>query len=125
MLQPLFGQWFRNVHVSIWVVAAVFSALHMQFFGFIPRLVLGGLFGYLYFWSRTIWVPVLAHFINNLIAVGFAFWIAVQGQDKFSGSPVFTSWLTLVFSGIVVFLVLKAIRKKFQKALPTSMEETQ
>ncbi len=125
VLQPLFGQWFRNVHVSIWVVAAIFSAIHMQFFGFIPRLVLGGLFGYLYFWSRTIWVPVLAHFINNLIAVGFAFWIAVQGQDKFSGSPVFTSWLTLVFSGIVVFLVLKAIRKKFQKALPTSMEETQ
>ncbi|UII34321.1 CPBP family intramembrane metalloprotease [Fulvivirga ulvae] len=55
----------RNIHVAIWVSAILFSAIHMQFFGFVPRLLLGALFGYLYYWSGNLWVPVTAHFINN------------------------------------------------------------
>ena len=54
-----------NVHLAIWITAFFFSAFHMQFYGFIPRLLLGGLFGYLYIWSGSIIVPMLAHFVNN------------------------------------------------------------
>lgn len=55
----------QNIHLAIWVSAILFSAIHMQFFGFVPRMLLGALFGYLYFWSGNFWVPVVAHFANN------------------------------------------------------------
>jgi membrane protease YdiL (CAAX protease family) len=41
----------------------------MQFYGFFPRFALGVLLGYMYLWSGTLWLPILAHFINNAGAV--------------------------------------------------------
>jgi membrane protease YdiL (CAAX protease family) len=55
----------RNIHIAIWVSAFLFSAIHIQFFGFLPRLLLGALFGYLYYWSGNLLVPMIAHFFNN------------------------------------------------------------
>ncbi len=54
-----------NPHAAIWIAALVFSAIHVQFFGFFPRLLLGALFGYLYHWSGNLWYPIFAHFVNN------------------------------------------------------------
>lgn len=56
---------FNNIHAAIWVSAFLFSAIHMQFFGFVPRMLLGALFGYLYFWSGNLAIPIIAHFFNN------------------------------------------------------------
>ena len=58
-----------NKHVSIIFVAFVFSAFHMQFFGFLPRLLLGIWFGYLVVWTRSLWVPIIAHALNNSLVV--------------------------------------------------------
>jgi uncharacterized protein len=58
-----------NIHVAVWVAAILFSAIHFQFFGFVPRMMLGALFGYLYYWSGSLWVPILAHFVNNGLSV--------------------------------------------------------
>lgn len=69
VLQRLFEKWFGNHHVAILITAVLFSALHMQFYGFIPRMVLGILLGYLLVWSGSILIPMLAHFINNALAV--------------------------------------------------------
>ncbi len=57
--------------VAVWLAAIVFSAVHFQFYGFIPRMFLGALFGYLLIWSKSMWLPILAHFVNNYIAVQF------------------------------------------------------
>lgn len=65
MLQPRIIALSGNPHVGIWVTAFLFSAIHMQFFGLIPRMVLGALFGYYYFWSGRIVLPMLAHVLNN------------------------------------------------------------
>jgi membrane protease YdiL (CAAX protease family) len=59
----------RNIHVSIWIAAILFSAIHLQFYGFIPRMLLGALFGYLYYWSGSLNMAILAHFINNAMSV--------------------------------------------------------
>lgn len=58
-----------NIHVSIWVVAFFFSLFHFQFFGFFPRLLLGAFFGYLLWWSGSLWIPVIAHALNNSMVV--------------------------------------------------------
>lgn len=54
-----------NIHVAIWITGILFGVIHMQFYGVVPRIILGVIFGYLYYWSGTLWVPILAHFINN------------------------------------------------------------
>lgn len=78
ILQRNFLRWFKNPHVAIWVTAIIFGAIHVQFFGFVPRTVLGAIFGYLYYWSGNFWVPVAAHFVNN----GFTVLLLYLQQNK-------------------------------------------
>lgn len=61
----------NNMIFGIWSAAFIFSAIHLQFYGFFPRLLLGAFFGYLLYWSGNLWLPILAHFINNVTAVLF------------------------------------------------------
>lgn len=68
-LQRILGKWLRSYHAVIWTAAFLFSAFHLQFYGFIPRLLLGAYFGYLLYWSNNIWLPVVAHFFNNMCGV--------------------------------------------------------
>jgi len=58
-----------NPHVGIWLAAAFFSAFHFQFFGFFPRLLIGVVLGYFYFWSGNLWIPIVLHFLNNGLQV--------------------------------------------------------
>ena len=58
-----------NSHLSIWLTAIIFSAIHMQFYGFVPRMLMGALFGYMLVWTGSLWVPMLMHFVNNGMAV--------------------------------------------------------
>jgi membrane protease YdiL (CAAX protease family) len=68
-IQTIFIKWTNNRHAAVWITAALFSAFHMEFFGFLPRLLLGVLFGYFVVWSGSIWPAVWAHFLNNGTAV--------------------------------------------------------
>jgi membrane protease YdiL (CAAX protease family) len=65
LLQNIFRKLLRNPHVAVWLAAILFGALHFQFYGLVPRIFLGALFGYLYLWSGNLLVPIFAHFINN------------------------------------------------------------
>lgn len=69
VIQKIFIRMTRNHHWGIWIAAILFSAMHMQFYGFLPRTVLGAMFGYLLVWTGSMWVPILAHFVNNTMGV--------------------------------------------------------
>jgi len=69
MIQQELWRGSRNIHLAIWTSAFIFSAIHVQFFGFVPRLLLGALFGYLYYWSGNLLIPMFSHFFNNAFAV--------------------------------------------------------
>lgn len=69
VIQRIFTNMTRNHHWGIWISAFLFSALHMQFYGFVPRVLLGAVFGYMLVWSGSMWLPILGHFLNNAIAV--------------------------------------------------------
>ena len=62
-----------NYHTAIWVSAFVFSAIHFQFYGFIPRMLIGAALGYLYYYTGSLWASIVAHFTNNALAVVTAF----------------------------------------------------
>lgn len=67
-LQPILQQQLRNPHAGVWVSALLFSAIHGQWLGFVPRCLLGALFGYLVLWSGSVWPAMMAHFCNNLLS---------------------------------------------------------
>ena len=75
VIQKIFTNITRNHHWGIWISAILFSALHIQFYGFLPRVLLGALFGYMLVWSGSMWLPVIAHFFNNAFAVIAYFFI--------------------------------------------------
>lgn len=58
-----------NSHLAIWLTAFVFSAIHFQFYGFVPRMLMGAMFGYVFVWTGSLWAPILMHFTNNGVAV--------------------------------------------------------
>jgi membrane protease YdiL (CAAX protease family) len=69
VIQTIFVRWTKNTHAAVWITAILFSAFHMEFFGFLPRLLLGVFFGYFVAWSGSIWTGVWAHFLNNSTVV--------------------------------------------------------
>ena len=77
-LQQIFICGTKKGHLAVWISALIFSAMHFQFYGFVPRLVLGAFFGYMYLWSGSLWVPVVGHAINNTAVVVLT-WLKEQG----------------------------------------------
>ena len=84
VLQNIALRAFGNPHVAIWFAAFWFSFIHFQFFGFLPRMFLGALFGYLYFWTKNLWVPMFAHFVNN----GFTLLMVYLYKNKTVGMDI-------------------------------------
>lgn len=60
---------YKNAHVAVWLSAIIFSAIHFQFYGFLPRMILGAILGYIFIYSKSLWMPILFHFLNNFSAV--------------------------------------------------------
>ena len=71
----------RIPHLAIWCSAILFSAIHLQFYGFVPRMLMGALFGYALVWTGSLWVPILMHFTNNAAAVILYFISLRMGLD--------------------------------------------
>jgi len=69
VIQKLFLNFFNNAHLSVILTAILFSAIHFQFLGFFPRCFLGIILGYIYIWGSSIYLPIIAHFINNATAI--------------------------------------------------------
>ena len=78
----------RNTHFSIWLAAFVFSVLHFQFFGFVPRLLLGAIFGYLLVWTGSLWVPIIAHTLNNSVVVVSSYFFADNASTDIISSAL-------------------------------------
>jgi len=113
LLQTLFGRIIRNPHILIWTIAILFSAIHLQFYGFITRMLLGAWLGYLMYFTKTIWIPVLAHFTNNFISVGIYYLLRntpdeMQKIDTIGTGP--TWWLSIV-SFALFFFCFNQIKK--------------
>lgn len=75
MIQKYLTKALNMHHLAVWITAFLFSALHGQFLGFIPRLLLGAMLGYFFYYSGSLWIPIIGHFINNGIQVIAAYFM--------------------------------------------------
>lgn len=80
-LQTTLGETGLKKNGSVWVAAIIFSFLHFQFFGFVPRLMLGALFGYYLLSTSSLWNSVIAHALNNSLVV-ITVWLAENGNQS-------------------------------------------
>lgn len=81
IIQQQFGRLLKNEHITVWLSAAFFSAIHMQFQGFLARMILGALLGYLLIWTRSLWVPMIVHFLNNGLQVIAIYAMNIKPSD--------------------------------------------
>ena len=105
-----------NVHVAVFLSAFIFSFIHFQFYGFLPRMFLGLLLGYLFYYSGSIWTSILMHFINNGTAVVVAYldYNGIVNVDwEHFGS---TSNIALLITSLVltVGLIIIVARKQYK-----------
>ncbi|WP_370090194.1 lysostaphin resistance A-like protein [Ekhidna sp.] len=117
LIQNLFSKAFANHHVAIWLTGFIFAAIHMQFFGVMPRMFLGVLFGYLYHWSGKLSVAMLGHLLNNGLAL-IALYLAqkeiveVSPEQMEQAAP----WPAVLIFAIISFVLIRMFYKKFQNA---------
>jgi membrane protease YdiL (CAAX protease family) len=108
LFQKISIECFKNRHAGVWFSAIVFSAFHMQFFGFFPRMLMGAYLGYLFLWSGSLWPGIMAHFVNNGTAV-FLAWLVNRGEissdvDKMGMQP--EEFIYVAISSVMVILSL-------------------
>ncbi len=109
-LQRLLATGPVNANLAIWITAFIFSAIHFQFYGFVPRLLLGAYFGYLLWWTRSLWVPVIVHITNNVTVVTCDFFKSGDSSkfDTIGTEPSEYMWVGV--SAIAVILLLWCFR---------------
>jgi len=124
VLQKIMIAWTKNPHTGIWITAFLFSALHMQFFGFFPRMLLGALFGYLFFWSKSLWLPILGHFINNgtVVIASYLYPEMVNNTEDSAFGEGSESIITYLISFLLGLGILFLIRKMNNEKIEIEVE---
>ena len=107
-----------NPHVAIWLTAILFSAIHMQFFGFVPRLLLGALFGYLAWWSGSVWTAVAAHIFNNTLAA-VTMWMKARDAsseivrlESFGANDILAAAVSLLLTLMALFVIYQLCQRR-------------
>ncbi len=110
-----------GIHAAVWITAIVFSAFHLQFFGFFPRMVLGLWLGYLLVWSRSLWVPIIAHTLNNSSVVIFSYLAnkgaVSEGFGDHLGLPAQGAFPWVAIASLIVSLAVAVWAHRHQEKL--------
>jgi hypothetical protein len=121
ILVRLFREWTGNVHLAVIIPALLFSAMHLQFYGFFGRVLLGIILGYLFIWSGSLWVPILLHFLNNAMAVILAFMtkrgvlnvdLESFGSSKSTGVIIGSALLMIFLMGLTYYHEHRRVKKR-------------
>lgn len=117
ILQKKLMEQFKKPHVAIWVAALIFSAIHMQFQGFLSRMLLGAILGYLYHWTGNLWVPIIAHLVNNAVQIiGQYFFQKGMIDVNLDDSMVEVNWpitiIAFVMVGVLSYTIMRLNNKK-------------
>lgn len=115
LLQSLFVRIVKNHHVAIWLTGFIFAAIHLQFFGLAPRMLLGVVFGYMYHWSGKLSTAMIGHLINNGLALLFLYIaqsdiVDIAPEQLDEAAP----WPAILFFSFVTAYLLFKFHKQFQ-----------
>ncbi|MEN6456665.1 MAG: CPBP family intramembrane glutamic endopeptidase [Prolixibacteraceae bacterium] len=116
VVQKICTRMTHSHHWGIWISAFFFSALHMQFYGFVPRMLLGGLFGYMLVYSGSLWLPISSHFVNNALGVLILYFEnqGYKGMEKLSAIREDTIYMlpAAVISLVATLYLMLLLKRK-------------
>jgi membrane protease YdiL (CAAX protease family) len=116
VLFRIFHQWTSSTHIAVWLTAILFSAIHLQFFGFLPRMVLGVLFGYLVVITGSLWPAMIAHFVNNGAAVIFYYIYGRElSENAFENMGKGTTGIYYALVSVAITVLIFVFLKKKSK----------
>lgn len=111
--QQLFIKFLRSPHAGIWITAILFSAIHFQFYGFFPRMILGLVFGYLFFWTGNLWAAIMPHFLNNAVPVVITFLSGQkQGMVDLNGEGRVFPFIHIIISALILYYCWRLSQKR-------------
>ncbi|MDC3209932.1 CPBP family intramembrane metalloprotease [Saprospiraceae bacterium] len=112
ILQKKLDEQLKNPHLAIWLAALIFSAIHMQFQGFLSRMLLGGILGYMYHWTGNLWVPIFAHLVNNAVQIiGQYFFQKGMIETNIDQAILDVNWVMTLVAFAVVGVLSFAMKK--------------
>ncbi|MFD2200106.1 CPBP family intramembrane glutamic endopeptidase [Shivajiella indica] len=125
VVQPKMLIYTQNGHLAVWITAFIFSAIHIQFYGFFPRMLLGAIFGYLYLYSGSLFYPIIAHILNNTFTVVLLY-LSKLGKIEFDIDQTGQVSLPYAIIGLFVLLLgMKVFKEKGKKyKLDEELEES-
>jgi len=110
-LQKIIIDWSGKPIVSIIITAIIFSAFHFSYFGFLSRMSLGIVIGFVYYFSKNIWLPILLHFINNGIGIIALFLVKADAKKVETVVEGNLSYYWVFVAIIAVYILLKKLNK--------------
>lgn len=127
LLQKYFIRLTKSPNWGIFITSFIFSAIHMQFLGFIPRFLMGMAFGYIYLWTGTIVIPMLMHFVNNGLAVVLYYMVGLghAPMDIEDIGSVSQGWMWGVISLLIGGYLIILLRKKTATRLGQSDQKAE
>lgn len=112
-LQQIFLRIVKNKHIAVWITATIFSAVHFDFYGFLPRVLLGAILGYLFVWSGTLWISIIFHFVNNSLSIIVQqIYYGTAEYDKLDNFNLHDDFIYVALSILFTFLIVYILRKK-------------
>jgi len=116
LIQNQLLSWTRNTHWAVWLTAILFSAIHIQFYGFVPRMLLGVLFGYMYLWSGNLLYPILAHFANNGFQIAMLYQYSSDLTEFNIDDTSTVPWPVFFTSALISLVLILYYRHHFSKS---------
>jgi membrane protease YdiL (CAAX protease family) len=106
-LQQLMVKWTKVAWLGILITSLLFSAVHFSYYGFFARTALGLILGYMFYYSKSLWLPIIAHFINNGFAVTAMYYMNRQGKlSTTTLDEKFPVWYGVIALAIIVVLFI-------------------
>jgi uncharacterized protein len=127
-LQNILTRWFKNPWVAILVTAILFSAIHISYYGFLVRFALGIVLGLVFYFSGSLWLSILFHFLYNGLQVT-ALYVATMSGNKASKDieQNFPLWAGVIALGLIVYAFIKFREISLaqqQKYIPTEINDS-
>jgi hypothetical protein len=115
LIQQLLKGMFNNIHLAVLFSAIFFSSMHLQFYGFLPRMILGMVLGYLFVWSGSLWLPMAAHFANNAATILFSYFAKYLPFNQDTIGVEKSQTFILIASVVLCWLMMWAIEFLYHK----------
>lgn len=123
LIQQLLKGMFNNIHLAVLFSAIFFSSMHLQFYGFLPRMILGMVLGYLFVWSGSLWLPIAAHFVNNAATILFSYFAEYLPFNQDTIGVEKSQTFILIASVVLCWLMMWAIEYLYSKKKTDNPDE--